>query len=77
MVGDPAFETQIDALAKSKPKIYWTGVGDDDIARLRTIALYNDAKAKGLPATYKQIPGTHTWPVWRNFLGDFAPRLFR
>jgi enterochelin esterase family protein len=77
MVGDPTFEAQIDALAKSKPKIYWTGVGDDDIARLRTIALYNDAKAKGLPASYKQIQGTHTWPVWRNFLGDFAPRLFR
>jgi len=77
MVGDPAFESQLDALASSKLALYWTGAGDDDIARLRTNALYKRAKEKGLPATYRQIPGGHTWPVWRDFLADFAPRLFR
>jgi enterochelin esterase-like enzyme len=77
MVGDPDFESQLDALARSKIKLYWTGAGDDDIARLRTTALYERAKERGLPATYRQIPGGHTWPVWRDFLADFAPRLFR
>ncbi len=76
-LGDPLFESQLDALARSKPKLYWTGTGDDDISRLRTTALYEAVKARGMSASYKKIPGTHTWPLWRDFLGDFAPRLFR
>jgi enterochelin esterase family protein len=77
MVDDPTFQAQVDALAKGPLKLYWTGAGDDDIARLRTIATYQYVKAKGLPATYRQIPGPHAWPVWRDFLADFAPRLFK
>ena len=46
MVGDPDFQAQVDALARSKVKLYWTGAGDDDIARLRTFALYEYVKAK-------------------------------
>lgn len=77
MVGDPQFDAQLEALARSQPKLYWTGAGDDDIARLRTRALYEGAHAKGLPATYTQIAGAHTWPLWRRFLADFAPHLFK
>lgn len=77
MVGEPGFDAQLAALAASGVKLYWTGAGDDDIARLRTRGLYEGAKAKGLPATYRQISGGHTWPVWRDFLADFAPRLFK
>jgi enterochelin esterase-like enzyme len=76
-VGTPAFEAQLEALARNKIKLYWTGAGDDDISRLRIDALYAAAKAKGLPATHKQIPGTHTWPLWRDFLADFSQQLFR
>ena len=76
MVGESAFEAQLEALGRNRIKLYWTGAGDDDIARLRTQALYEDARSKGLPATHKLIPGTHTWPLWRDFLADFAPRLF-
>jgi enterochelin esterase-like enzyme len=77
MVGEPTFEDQLEALALSPIKLYWTGAGDDDIARLRTQALFEAAKAKGLPVTHRMIPGTHTWPLWRDFLADFAPRLFK
>jgi enterochelin esterase family protein len=77
MVGEPTFEAQLEALARDGIDLYWTGAGDDDIARLRNRALYEGARAKGLPATHRQVPGTHTWPLWRDFLADFAPRLFR
>ncbi len=76
-LGDPDFERQLDALAKSSLKLYWTGVGEDDISLLRMTALYEAVKARDMPATYRLIPGTHTWPLWRDFLGDFAPRLFK
>lgn len=77
LVGEAPFEAQLDAMSRSGLRLYWTGAGDDDISRLRTTALYRAALAHGLPATYRQIPGTHTWPLWRDFLVDFAPRLFR
>jgi enterochelin esterase family protein len=77
MVGEPSFDAQLEALAKSGLALYWTGAGDDDIARLRTEALAEGARARGLPVSHRQVPGTHTWPLWRLFLADFAPRLFR
>ena len=76
-VGTPEFEAQLEALARNRIKLYWTGAGDDDISRLRIDALYKAAIAKGLPATHKQIPGAHTWPLWRDFLADFSQQLFR
>lgn len=75
-VGDPEFDAQLEALARSQPKLYWVGAGDDDIARLRAAKLAAGALAKGLPASYTQRPGAHTWPLWRRFLADFATRLF-
>ncbi|MBC2666836.1 hypothetical protein H7F51_15060 [Novosphingobium flavum] len=77
MVGDPAFERQLGQLVAARPRLYWVGAGDADIARLRAAALYKRAKGRGLPATFLQVPGGHTWFVWRRFLVDFGARLFR
>jgi enterochelin esterase family protein len=77
LVGEPDFEAQLDTLARNRVALYWTGAGDVDISIQRTQALYNAALAHGLPATYREVPGGHTWPVWRDFLVDFAPRLFK
>lgn len=77
MVGDPAFEAQLDAMVRARLKLYWIGAGDEDIARERADTLYRRAKEKGLPATRKRIPGGHQWPVWRDFLADFTPKLFK
>lgn len=77
LVGEPEFEAQLDALARNRIALYWTGAGDVDISHQRTNALYRAALAHGLRATYREVPGGHTWFVWRDFLVDFAPRLFR
>lgn len=77
LVGEPKFEAQLDALRQARIALYWTGAGDTDISHQRTNALYNAALAHGLPATYREVPGGHVWPVWRDFLADFAPRLFK
>ncbi|MBN8607414.1 MAG: hypothetical protein J0L81_10880 [Caulobacterales bacterium] len=77
LVGEPDFEAQLEALAHNHVALYWTGAGDSDISIQRTQALYNAALAHGLSATYREIPGGHAWPVWRDFLVDFAPRLFK
>jgi enterochelin esterase family protein len=34
-------------------------------------------KQAGLAPTYQETPGAHTWFVWRRYLSEFAPKLFR
>ena len=76
-VGDPEFEAQISEIQKNKVKLYWTGAGDVDMARTSTIALSDDLKQKGFPVTYKEIPGRHYWFLWRDFLADYATKIFK
>lgn len=59
-------------------KSFWIAMGgQEDIA-------YNNCKimlAKfdeiGVKYTYREYPGGHTWPVWRNNLYNFAQELFK
>ena len=74
---DPVFLSQLDAIKKANLKFYWTGAGDIDQAHDRTVALEAALKAKGFPTSYKEIPGRHYWFLWRDFLGDFAGRIFK
>ena len=34
-------------------------------------------KTHGLPVTYEETGGGHTWLVWRDYLGKYAPLLFK
>jgi enterochelin esterase-like enzyme len=74
---DPTFSSQLDAIKKDNVKLYWTGAGDIDQANTRTVALEAVLKAKGIPTSYKEIPGRHYWFIWRDFLGDYASQIFQ
>ena len=37
----------------------------------------SDLTAKGVKHTTIETPGAHTWMVWRRYLNEFAPKLFR
>jgi enterochelin esterase-like enzyme len=76
-VGDPEFEAQMDEIKKDGVKFFWTGAGDIDQAHDRMVALEADVKAKGIPTSYKEIPGRHYWFLWRDFLGDYASLIFK
>jgi enterochelin esterase-like enzyme len=67
----------MDEIKKDGVKFYWTGAGDIDQAHDRTVALEADVKAKGIPTSYKEIPGRHYWFLWRDFLGDYASLIFK
>lgn len=75
-VGNPTFESQMAALKKSGVKYYWLGAGTTDMARAGTVALSEDVKKLGFNTSYKEIPGRHYWFLWRDFLSDYAIRLF-
>jgi enterochelin esterase-like enzyme len=76
-VGDPTFESQLAQIKKNGVKLYWTGAGDTDMARAGTVALEADLKSREIPTSYKEIPGRHYWFLWRDFLSDYAGRIFK
>jgi enterochelin esterase-like enzyme len=59
-------------------KLYWTGAGTTDFAAKDSEVLYETAKRVGLPVgEHRVAPGAHFWFIWRLFLSEFAPLLFR
>jgi enterochelin esterase-like enzyme len=33
--------------------------------------------AKNVRHTYVETEGNHSWPIWRRYLADFVPLIFR
>jgi enterochelin esterase family protein len=65
------------ASLKRGTRLIWLATGVDDrlIANTRTtVALL---RKHGFEPEFKETPGAHTWLVWRQYLREFAPRLFR
>jgi enterochelin esterase-like enzyme len=65
------------AAANQKLKLLWIGCGRDDFLLKRNeefIALLNE---KSLQHEWHLTDGGHSWPVWRIYLAELAPRLFR
>jgi hypothetical protein len=60
-------------------RLLWVRVGVDDYTNLRKINRDFDGllKAAGVRHEYVETPGMHMWSVWRQYLADFMPRLFR
>jgi enterochelin esterase family protein len=74
---DDAYEQQLEAVKKGGVKFYWTGAGTTDMAREGTMNLHSLLEKHGFKTSYKEIPGSHYWFLWRDFLSDFGSILFR
>jgi enterochelin esterase-like enzyme len=74
---DEAYEKQLEAVKAGGVKFYWTGAGTTDMAREGTMNLHSLLEKHGFKTSYKEIPGSHYWFLWRDFLGDFGSILFR
>ena len=48
------------------------GSGGDLLAELTALL-----KEEGIRYEYVETEGDHSWPVWRRYLIEFAPKLFR
>jgi enterochelin esterase-like enzyme len=51
--------------------------GKEDIAYENCKVMMAKFDEMGIKYTYRDYPGGHTWPVWRNDLYTFAPLLFQ
>jgi enterochelin esterase-like enzyme len=74
---DEAYQQQLEAVKAGGVKFYWTGAGTTDMAREGTMNLHSLLEKHGFKTSYKEIPGSHYWFLWRDFLADFGSLLFR
>ena len=47
------------------------------MARTGTVTLHDELIKLGFKTSYTEITGVHYWFLWRPFLADFTPLLFR
>jgi enterochelin esterase family protein len=65
------------AAAKKGLKVFWFGTGKDDFLLETTRSTVALLKRHGFAPQYDETAGGHTWLVWRDYLSQFAPRLFQ
>jgi enterochelin esterase family protein len=59
-------------------KLFWVGVGKDDtLTGPGDKAFVEALTALGIKHTFNLTEGRHEWTVWRHYLNDIAPLLFR
>jgi len=57
--------------------LLWIGIGSEDFL-LEPVARSHEVLEKaGIKHVWVNTSGAHVWTVWRKYLADFAPRLFR
>lgn len=66
-----------DAALKPGLKVLWFGTGKDDFLLPTTKATVEMLKKHGFAPEFHESSGGHTWINWRNYLNEFAPRLFQ
>lgn len=58
-------------------KLFWIACGKKDFLLKRNEDFRALLDSKGVRYEYIETEGDHSWPVWRRYLVDFAPKLFR
>ncbi len=58
-------------------KLLWIACGKKDFLFQRNGEFTSLLKEKGIRHDYEITEGDHSWPVWRRYLAEFAPKLFR
>jgi enterochelin esterase family protein len=61
----------------AKLKLLWIACGEKDFLLERNHQLVGTLKSRGVNHEWRLTPGDHSWPVWRDYLAEFAPKLFR
>lgn len=66
-----------DAKLKKGLKLFWFATGSEDFLLATTKATIEMFKTHGFSPEYKETGGGHTWINWRDYLNEFAPKLFQ
>lgn len=58
-------------------KLLWIAIGKNDFLLKENHRFRDELTAAGVKHIYRETEGAHSWPVWRGYLAEFAPLLFR
>jgi enterochelin esterase-like enzyme len=58
-------------------KLLWLSIGKDDFLLKDAERFHQFLKKHDIHLRWTVTAGSHEWPVWREYLRDFAPVLFR
>lgn len=73
-----AVVSQLDpAKVKGQLKLLWIGCGRQDGLFPRSEELVKALKDKGIDLVWRPTEGAHTWMVWRKYLAEVVPQLFK
>ncbi len=78
----PTYEEQHKAILdnadlKKGLKLFWFATGKDDFLVETSKATVDMFKKHNFDVVYKEGEGGHTWINWREYLNEFAPKLFQ
>jgi enterochelin esterase-like enzyme len=78
-VDENEIQTALDNASDSnaKLKLLWIACGEKDFLLDRNNQLITTLKTRGVNHEWHLTPGDHSWPIWRDYLAQFAPKLFR
>ena len=62
---------------KKDLKLIWFSTGVEDSLISNSRSTVEMLKKHGFEPVFKETPGAHTWINWRNYLIEFAPKLFQ
>jgi enterochelin esterase-like enzyme len=75
---DPVAALAADATTANKQiDLLWIACGKDDAAIKGATALHEALGKAGIEHTFLETEGAHHWRVWRRYLRDLAPLLFK
>jgi enterochelin esterase family protein len=63
--------------SNSKLKLLWVGCGTEDSLFGASKNFSEFLSAHDIKHTFRETTGAHTWMVWRRYLNEVAPLLFR
>jgi enterochelin esterase-like enzyme len=66
-----------DADARGGCKLCWFGCGKDDFLVKTSDATVEMLRKHKYDVVYHETEGGHTWLCWRDYLAEFAPKLFK
>jgi len=73
---DKAFPNLNESVNK-KLKLAWIAIGKDDYLAPLDRKFIDWLKSKNIKHQYKETEGVHSYQVWRRYLTEFAPLLFK
>lgn len=65
------------AATNEKLELLWIACGKDDFLLKRNEEFIALLKDKGIQHEWRLTEGNHSWPVWRIYLSELAPKLFQ